>query len=293
MPKINPYAVLTIAVLGVSVSAIFVRFTIAPPEVVAFYRLLFTLLMTLPMVLGTKRYQWSKITRRDWGLIFLSALFLALHFTTWFASLRYTSVASSTVLVNTQPFFVILFGLLFLKTPVSRNTLLAVIFAVFGTVLLSWGDFSLGGTSLYGDVLALVGAVFIAIHYLFSSYLRQHLDTVPYTTLLYSFCTLILAVMVPLRGASFAGHPPLDYLMCAALAFFSTILGHTLFSWCMKYLPASAVSLSVLGEPVLAAVIAFFLFSEKFTTGQLVGSLIVLVSIFGYLLEENKQHQQN
>lgn len=293
MPKINPYAVLIIAVLGVSVSAIFVRFTVAPPEVVAFYRLLFTLLMTLPMVLGTKRYQWSKITRRDVLLIFLSALFLALHFTTWFASLRLTSVASSTILVNTQPFFVILFGLLIFKTPVSRKTLLAVLCAVFGTLLLSWGDFSLGGTSLYGDALALIGAVFIAIHYLFSSYLRQRLDTVPYTTLLYGFCALILAVMVPINGASFVGHPPLDYLMCAALAFFSTILGHTLFSWCMKYLPASAVSLSVLGEPVLAAVIAYFLFDESFTFGQLIGSLIVLVSIFGYLWEENKQHAPN
>ena len=293
MPKINPYVVLIIAVLGVSVSAIFVRFTVAPPEVVAFYRLLFTLLMTLPMTLGTKRYQWSKITRRDIVLIFLSALFLALHFTTWFASLRLTSVASSTILVNTQPFFVILFGLLIFKTPVSRNTLLAVLCAVFGTLLLSWGDFSLGGTSLYGDALALIGAVFIAIHYLFSSYLRQRLDTVPYTTLLYGFCALILAVMVPINDASFVGHPPLDYLMCAALAFFSTILGHTLFSWCMKYLPASAVSLSVLGEPVLAAIIAYFLFGESFTFGQLVGSLIVLVSIFGYLWEENKRHSPN
>lgn len=293
MPKINPYAVLIIAVLGVSVSAIFVRFTIAPPEVVAFYRLLFTLLMTLPLVLSTKRYQWSKISRRNILLIFLSALFLALHFTTWFASLRLTSVASSTILVNTQPFFVILFGLIIFKTPVSRNTLLAVLCAVFGTLLLSWGDFSLGGTSLYGDALALVGAIFIAVHYLFSSYLRQSLDTVPYTTLLYGFCALILAVMVPLNGASFVGHPPLDYLMCAALAFFSTILGHTLFSWCMKYLPASAVSLSVLGEPVLAAVIAYFLFREGFTFSQLVGSFIVLISIFGYLWEENKQHQQN
>ena len=293
MPKINPYAVLAIAVLGVSVSAIFVRFTVAPPEVVAFYRLLFTLLMTLPMVLGTKRYQWSKITRRDVLLIFLSALFLALHFTTWFASLRLTSVASSTILVNTQPFFVILFGLLIFKTPVGRNTLFAVLCAVFGTMLLSWGDFSLGGTSLYGDALALIGAIFIAIHYLFSSYLRQRLDTVPYTTLLYGFCALILAVMVPINGASFVGHPPLDYLMCAALAFFSTILGHTLFSWCMKYLPASAVSLSVLGEPVLAAIIAYFLFGESFTLGQFIGSLIVLISIFGYLWEENKQQAPN
>lgn len=288
MPKANPYVVLTIAVLGVSISAIFVRFTVASPEVIAFYRLLFTFLMTLPMVLGTKRYQWTKISKRDLLLIFCSALFLALHFTTWFASLRYTSVASSTVLVNTQPFFVILLGLIIFKTPVSRNTLLAVIAAVLGTTLLSWGDFSLGGSSLYGDILALIGAIFIAIHYLFSSYLRRTLDTVPYTTLLYGFCTAILAVMVPLGGASFGHHLPLDYVMCAALAFFSTILGHTLFSWCMKYLPATAVSLSVLGEPVLAAIIAYFLFDEGFTVSQFIGSIIVLVSIFGYLLEENK-----
>lgn len=290
MPKINPYFVLTVAVLGVSVSAIFVRFTTASPEVVAFYRLLFTFFLTVPMVVSTKRYQWKKISHKDLALIFFSALFLALHFITWFASLRYTSVASSTVLVNTQPFFVILFGLIIFKTPVSKNTLLAVTLAVVGTLILSWGDFSLGGTSLYGDALALIGAIFIAIHYLFSSYLRQSLDTVPYTTLLYGFCTVILAVMVPLRGGSFVGHQPLDYSMCLALAFFSTILGHTLFSWCMKYLSASAVSLSVLGEPVLAAIIAYFLFNESFTLGQFIGSVIVLISIFGYLAEENKQH---
>lgn len=291
MPKINPYLVLIIAVIGVSISAIFVRFTSAAPEVVAFYRLLFTFGLTLPLAAGTKRYQWKRIRRRELALIFLSALFLALHFTTWFASLRYTSVASSTVLVNTQPFFVILFGLIFLKAPVSKNTLLAVTLAVIGTILLSWSDFSIGGASLFGDGLALVGAVFIAIHYLFSSYLRQSLDTVPYTTLLYGFCTLILAVMVPLGGNAFWGHAPLDYLMCLCLALFSTILGHTLFSWCMRYLSAQAVSLSVLGEPVLAAAIAFFLFQEGFTASQLLGSIIVLLSILGYLLEENKQQQ--
>lgn len=263
MPKINPYAVLIIAVLGVSVSAIFVRFTVAPPEVVAFYRLLFTLLMTLPMVLGTKRYQWSKITRRDVLLIFLSALFLALHFTTWFASLRLTSVASSTILVNTQPFFVILFGLLIFKTPVSRKTLLAVLCAVFGTLLLSWGGFSLGGTSLYGDAYALIGAVFIR----YPLSLQQLSAAKTGHRALHHALVWLLRPYPgrhgPYKRCLLRRHPPLDYLMCAALAFFSTILGHTLFSWCMKYLPASAVSLSVLGEPVLAAVIAYFLFDES------------------------------
>lgn len=287
--KINPYFVLAVAVLGVSLSAIFVRFTQAPSEVVAFYRLLFTFIFSLPLVLSTKKYQWKKISSKDLALIFGSALFLALHFITWFISLDYTSVASSTVLVNTQPFFVILFGWLLFKIPIGKNTVISVLLAIAGSVILSWGDFSAGGNTIYGDILALIGAIFIAIHYLFSSYLRTRIDTIPYTTLLYGFCTIILAAAVLLRGYSFVGYNVLDYGMFISLAFFCTILGHTLFSWCMKYLDASAVSLSVLGEPVIAAIIAYFLFAEKFSLGQFIGGLIVLVSIFGYLYEDNKQ----
>ncbi len=288
MNKVNPYAVLVVAVVGVSLSAIFVRFTQAPSVVTAFYRLLFTFLLSLPLATTTKKYQW-RLRFKQLALIFASALFLALHFVTWFSSLRYTSVASSTVLVNTQPFFVIVFGFIIWRTPVNPKMLMSVFGAIMGTILLSWGDFSVGGNYLFGDALALLGAVFIAIHYLFSSYLRHSLDTIPYTTLLYGFCTIILAVFAALGDYSFVGYPLLDYSMFLSLALFCTILGHTLFSWCMKYLAASVVSLSVLGEPVIAAMVAFFLFGESFSLGQFIGSIIVLISIFGYLYEENKQ----
>lgn len=289
MVKINPYFVLATAVLGVSVSAIFVKYTTAPSEVTAFYRLLFTFLLTLPLTLGTKKYQWRKITQKQLVYIFLSALFLSLHFVTWFASLNYTSVASSTVLVNTQPFFVILFGFIIWRQPVSKSGLFSIGLALIGTTILSWGDFSLGGDSLWGDCLALIGAIFIAIHYLFTSHLRHEMDTVPYTTLLYGFATLILALAVLIGGYSFVGYSVNDYMVFFGLALFCTILGHTLFSWCMKYLSASSVSLSVLGEPVIAAVIAYILLGESFSGSQLLGSILVLISIYGYLRGENQK----
>ena len=288
MPKVNPYLVLIIAVLGVSVSAIFVKFTTAPPEVTAFYRLLFTFLLSIPMIAGTKKYHWKKITPRHLGLIFLSALFLALHFVTWFASLSYTSVATSTVLVNTQPFFVILFGFLILRQPISKNGLWSVALAVFGTIVLSWHDLSVGGDSLFGDFLAILGAIFIAVNYLLSSYLRTDLDTIPYTTLLYGFCTIILAATVAINGQSFVGYQLQDYAVFLGLALFCTILGHTLFSWCMKYLSPSAVSLSVLGEPVIAALVAYLLLGEQLYLAQILGGLIVLLAIYGYLKDDQQ-----
>ena len=125
MNKVNPYAVLVVAVVGVSLSAIFVRFTQAPSVVTAFYRLLFTFLLSLPLATTTKKYQW-RLRFKQLALIFASALFLALHFVTWFSSLRYTSVASSTVLVNTQPFFVIVFGFIIWRTPVNPKMLMSV-----------------------------------------------------------------------------------------------------------------------------------------------------------------------
>lgn len=115
MPKVNPYVALAIGVASVSFSAILVKLATAPSGVIAFYRLLFTVLLMLPVFLVKYRHELKFINKKDWLYSIVAGVFLAFHFILWFESLNYTSVASSTVLVTLQPLFAFAGAYLFLK----------------------------------------------------------------------------------------------------------------------------------------------------------------------------------
>lgn len=137
------YALLGMGVLLLSTSAIFVKMAEAPSGVIAFYRLLFTLAFLVPALLARKkeREQLVHLNGRQLRLAVISGALLAVHWVMWFESLRYTSVASSTVLVSLQPLFSILFGALFLKERVSKWGMVGVFLAITGSAIIGWGDF--------------------------------------------------------------------------------------------------------------------------------------------------------
>jgi len=278
----NPYLAVIVGVIGVSSSAIFVKLTTAPSVITAGYRLLFTFLMLLPFTLKYNRKDFRFFSGKQYRVAFISGLFLAFHFISWFSSLNYTSVASSTVLVNTQPLFVIIFSYLLWREKLPLKALIGVSIAFGGTVILSWGDFCLGPTNLWGDALALIGAIMVAGYYLCGKYLRQTMSLLPYTTLVYGFSTLLLFFFALLGGYSFTNYSLQDFLIFLALAFFCTIMGHSLLNWAIKFLPASSVSISILGEPVIASALAYFLFQETLTLQQLIGSILILGGILFY-----------
>ncbi len=276
------YLVLLIGVIGLGLSGIFVKYTNAPSEIIAFYRLLFTFVLTLPLLLKTKLVDWQVIKTKDIGLIALSAMGLCFYFTTWFISLDYTSVASSTVLVNIHPILVILITYLIWKKGLTPWSLGSVLLTLLGMVILNYGDFSLGQEHLKGNLWAMAGAGFFTLHLFCTAHLRKKLEIVPYTLLLYAFGTIIMLLWVLLSGAALSGYSGQDYLMFLLLALVSTLLGQTLLSWCLKYLPTTLVSLSSLGEPVVAAILAYFLFQEKLNLWQVIGCLLVMGGIALY-----------
>ena len=149
------YALLGMGVLLLSTSAIFVKMAEAPSGIIAFYRLLFTLAFLVPALLARKkeREQLVHLNGRQLRLAVISGALLAVHWVMWFESLRYTSVASSTVLVSLQPLFSILFGALFLKERVSKWGMVGVFLAIFGSAIIGWGSKRTGRSSLYGSVL--------------------------------------------------------------------------------------------------------------------------------------------
>ena len=151
-PPIHPYIPIIIGVISVSLSAIFVKLANADSGVIAFYRMLFSVLIMLPWFIVKYIHELKLLSKRDWLFSAIAGIFLAFHFILWFESLNYTSVASSTVLVTMQPLFAFIGTYLFFKEKITLKTILAGGIAVVGSILISWGDFKISGAALYGDI---------------------------------------------------------------------------------------------------------------------------------------------
>lgn len=281
---------IVVGVFGISLSSIFVKFSAAPSAVTAAYRLLWTVLLMTPVTFGSRevRQQLFCVDRKNLLLSVLSGVFLAFHFTLWFESLHHTSVASSTTIVCTEVIWVSLGYALFLKGRLSLRAILAIAVTLIGSTLIAFADSSAGGAHLYGDLLALLAAIAVAIYVLIGRVVRASLSTTVYTYIVYSSCTVVLLLFCFLQGSSLTGYGISGVMVGLLLAVFSTILGHSIFSWCLKYFSPSFVSASKLCEPVIAAILAAFLFGESPAILQLLGGALILGGVFYYSMLERE-----
>lgn len=286
----HPMIMIVVGVLGISLSSIFVKYSTAPSAVTAAYRLLWTVLLMTPVTFGSKeiRTELLSVSRATMLLSCLSGLFLAIHFTLWFESLRHTSVASSTTIVCTEVIWVSLGYALFLKGKLSIKEILSISVPLGGSILIAFADSASGGGHLYGDILSLMAAIAVAVYVLIGRVVRKTASTTVYTYIVYCSCAAVLLLMCLLQGNALWGYGISGLLVGLLLAVFSTILGHSIFSWCLKYFSPSFVSASKLCEPVAAAILAGFLFGEIPTAMQITGGILILGGVLYYSrLEQN------
>ncbi|MEK4230429.1 DMT family transporter [Solibacillus sp. FSL H8-0538] len=287
-PTIHPYVPIIIGVISVSLSAILVKLANAESGVIAFYRMLFSVILMLPVFLMKYTHEIRLLSKRDWGFSAIAGVFLAFHFILWFESLNYTSVASSTVLVTMQPLFAFIGTYLFFKEKISGQTLFAGAVAIVGSVFISWGDFKVSGSALYGDILALIACALITGYLLFGQDVRKRLSLITYTMVVYSISTITLFFYVLLKGESFGPYPTIDWFWFLLLAIVPNLLGHTLFNWSLKWVSTNVISIAILFEPVGAAILAMFIFNEFISSSQIIGGSIVIIGIMMFVVDFNK-----
>ena len=285
----HPMIMIVVGILGISLSAIFVKYSTAPSAVTAAFRLLWTVLFLTPVVLGKKtvRQEFQKIPKKLALLSALSGLFLAIHFVLWFESLNHTSVASSTTIVCTEVIWVCLGFCLVLGGKLSAKAIAAIAVTLAGSFLIAYAD-SGSGSQLYGDILSLLAAIAVAVYTLIGRVVRSKLSTTVYTYMVYTACAAVLVVTCLVQGYGLFDYGFSAIVVGALLAIFSTILGHSIFSWCLKYFSPSFVSASKLCEPVAAAAIAAFLFAEIPTVFQILGGGLILGGVCWYSVIEKK-----
>lgn len=279
-PIVNPYLAVLVGVFAVSFSALFVRLATAPALIIATYRLLFTFLALAPYTLLRHRSDLASTPWRQRALAAGSGLCLALHLVTWFISLRYTSIASSVVLVTMQPVFVVIGSWIFFREKVSRLAMTGGTLALFGSVIIGAADFQIGSDALIGDLLALAAAVLVSGYLLIGRRIRGGVSLPAYTFYTYGSSALVLIIASLASGTPFAPYPARDWILFVALALVCTVIGHTIFNWVLRYVQASVVSVSVLGEPLGAIIWASIFLREYPTLRQTVGACFIFGGLF-------------
>ena len=275
-------AVLLMGVLCGSLSAVFIRWSTAPSLVLALYRMAFSSALLAPWTLLYHREELRTLSRRDLLLCLASGAFLGLHFAAYFESLRWTSIASSVVLVDTEVFFVALGSVLLLRKKLPGRAWLAVALAFGGSVVIAMADTAVGPDALRGDAIALTGALCMAVYTMIGAVCRRRLSTTVYTCLVYTAAAVTLLVITLAGGAPLMGYGAVNGLTALGMAVFCTLLGHSVFSWGLKYLPPAFISTVKLMEPVFASVWGLVLFAERPGLLTVLGGAVIICGIALY-----------
>lgn len=290
MSKFKRKLIVLLAVFFISFSPIIIKLIDMPSLAIAFLRMFFTIVMMSFWIVGKRGFEFKKINNKNLWLCIISGLFLGLHFAVWITSLDYTTVASSTILVNVQPILVFLLSIFILKDRFNWKKFFIIILVFTGSIIISYGDFKISVDVLYGDFLAIAGAFFVAVYLIIGKIVRRDLNNLTYTYIVYLSSTIALFIFTLIYKVELFHYPMKDYLLILLLAITANLLGHSILNWAIKELDPSFVSTSVLGEPLLATVWAIFIFDEIPHIGQLLGGILIIIGIYKFFrLQDESQ----
>lgn len=277
-PPAGDVLLLGIAVLFISSSGPIIAVIAAPALAIAFWRCLLGSVLTAPWVLWRRRAEVASLTRRDIRLIVGAGLLLGAHFATWIPSLRFTTVASSTALVATQPVWAALIAR-WRGAHIPLRAWVGIGIALVGVVILTGIDVSVDPRHLIGDVLALIGAVLAAAYVTVAESARQSVSTPTVTTGLYASAAVLLLVLAVLGGQALVGFSLTDWLLIGALTLGAQLLGHTLITKVLATTSATVVSLAILLEMPGATIIAAIALGQLPPWGVLPAAALMFVGI--------------
>ena len=270
---------MTVGLLAISTAAIFIKLCHdAPPVVIAAARLL---VATSALAVGgaARRGTLLAVPAGHGKYVVLSGLFLAAHFLFWVSSLKLTSVLSSVVLVTINPLFVSVASFFLFKEPMHRGLIAGLALAGVGVGLISWSDAGAAPASLYGNLLALGGAVMASAYFLVGRKLRREMGILSYSFTVNGVAALLLGGLTLLQGHPLAGYAGRTYLCLVLLGLVPQLLGHGSLNWALRHVSATTVSVFILAEPIGASLFAYFVLGESISTAQGVGGGLILAGI--------------
>lgn len=292
--------VLVFGVLAVGTGAVLLELTEAPALVKAAWRVTFAALILWPFALRSAGPEIRGLQAAERRRALLSGAALAAHFGLWVPSLDYTSVASSVILVTTNPIFVGLLSPFVLGERVGRRLALGTWTAFAGAVVIVLGDGAGGhGAEAYsnpvlGDLLALGGELAAAAYFMIGRSLRRKMSLLAYVATVYSSAAVFLILICLMARLPLFAYPPETWLLFVALALVPQILGHSSLNWALEHLSAAFVSAAVLGEPIVSTILAWWILGQSPPGSALLGGTFILGGLaIATLGEERERRRRN
>jgi drug/metabolite transporter (DMT)-like permease len=282
----------------VSTAALLIRWALqagAAPMEIAAARLCLAGLVMWPIAIWTLGFDAVKvlIDQVDRPLIkwtMIAGVSLAAHFALWISSLDYTSVASSVALVTTNPIWVALAAWLWLGEKPHPKVWMAIALSIAASLLISWKDLQTSAegsgfaesSALWGNLLALLGAMAMSGYMLAAKAVQQHRPEwplLPYVATVYSIAALVLSLVVGTLIGPWWQLSPAAWPALLLLALGPQVIGHTLINHALRRLSPTIVAIAILGEPIGAALLAWVMLGESLAPTQLAGFTMVVVAV--------------
>ncbi|MFQ6613717.1 MAG: DMT family transporter [Fidelibacterota bacterium] len=267
-----------IALLAVSTSSLFARFLPGLAAVsIAFWRM---------ATAGTFLWGWTAakpqvpMSGPNLKKTLLAGIFLGLHFACFFGALKLTSVANATVFATMAPLFTVFIERIFLKRPWKPIILAGLFLSVAGGIIINLGGLHFAGYGKTGDGLALLSSFWMALVLLIAEDIRQETGTLVYSRLVYTVAggtLLVLALIMKINVFTFQ---PGEFIWLLMLGLIPTVIGHTVFSYTVKFIRPTIVASVPLGEPVIASFLAWIFLAEQVPLMTVIGGAVTLGGLY-------------
>jgi len=274
------YLILATGVIAISFAAVFIRLADAPSLVIAAYRMAFAALLLLPVFIKRRKKNTDNLQPTDIIYIILAGIFLSIHFALWITSLEYTTIASSVVLVTAHPAFVVLLSFIIFKEKPDTASVAGILIAFAGVMVINQGSFDFSSTAFKGNIMAFVAGMAMGAYLVIGRHMKEKLPVLNYLTAVYAVAAVILAASVIAAQKEMTGYSLQTYALLVLIALVPQLIGHSCLNLAVRMIPATIVSIAILGEPAGAALLGWAVLGEIPTTHEVIGGSIILAGIY-------------
>ena len=271
------YIILIVGLFAISTSPVIARLLpLVPATVIAFWRM-----ASASSMLWTYSYikPQPPIKKNNIKLIILAGFLMAMHFIFWFGALKLTSIASTTILGIVAPAFTLLIERFYYQKKLKRPTIVGLLIIFTGCVIVQGNEInSFSGAGL-GNIMAIISAIFLGCLFLLGSIIRKTTPVISYTRMLFSVSAGVLFIVSIVLHFPLLGYSNMDYFWLLMLGLIPTLIGHTAFSYSVKFISPSVIAAIPLGEPIIASALAMILFNEIITYNVILGGVFIVIGL--------------
>ena len=227
--------------------------------------------------------------KKNYQRTYLAGILLGIHFALFFGSIKLTLIANATFLGTLAPLFTLIIEFLILKRFFGKKVIIGLILSFIGAIIILGSDFDISAKYTLGNLFAISCSLCLALSFLIAEKVRNIESTIVYSRLLYLSAAITLLIIAIFTNSSLFGYSWSDYFGLLFLGIVPTIIGHNAIYYSVKYVSPTIVATFPLGEPIIATILAYFIFNEIIGFEIYIGGFITMCGLIIISLKKNKK----